>query len=164
MQGISASRKKWLVPIGVVGLLFVAAVTYSALNPKSSPETKTPTTSSTNPRSLQIGDLTFQIEIADTSELISRGLSGRSSLAEGAGLLFIFDHTFQPGFWMKEMNFPIDIIWIGEDLKIVDMTRQVEPSTYPDSFHSSRPIRYVLELNAGAAEKYRFKVGDQVTF
>src|SRR3990167_3839192 len=64
------------------------------------------------------------IEIADTSEKRAQGLSNRDSLPEDHGMLFIFDTYQKSAFWMKDMRFPIDIIWIRDDI-IVDITKNV---------------------------------------
>ena len=63
---------------------------------------------------------------------------------------------------MKEMNFPIDIIWIGEHMSVVDITKSASPSSFPQTFVSSAPALYVLEVQAGFAERHGVKIGDQV--
>src|SRR5690606_29625859 len=68
-----------------------------------------------------INNHSFNIEIADTDQARQKGLSGRQKLPRGSGLLFIFPKPDYYSFWMKEMNFPIDIIWLDSDKKIVDI-------------------------------------------
>jgi hypothetical protein len=63
---------------------------------------------------------------------------------------------------MKNMNFPLDIIWISENMKIVDISADIAPETYPQSFSSKTPASYVLEINAGLTDKYSLKIGDIV--
>lgn len=106
----------------------------------------------------------LEIEIARTPEEQTRGLSGRGSLAENAGMLFVYENSLTPGFWMKEMNFPIDIIWISSDHKVIDITENIAPETFPQVFYPSLPVQYVLEVNAGWAESHNTKIGDAVTF
>src|SRR3989339_826310 len=66
-----------------------------------------------------INNSSFRISIADTALERARGLSNKISLPKEEGLLFVFNEIGVYHFWMKDMNFPIDIIWIGEDYKIV---------------------------------------------
>ena len=75
------------------------------------------------------------------------------------GLLFIFDKTGDYGFWMKDMNFPIDIIWIKDD-KVVYVLPDVKQDSYPNVFYSSEPANEVLEINAGLSEKLGINAGD----
>jgi len=91
-------------------------------------------------------------------------LSNREKLAENQGMLFVFDHTDYHSFWMKDMRFAIDIIWIDENKKVVDITHNAEPESYPKIFKPSLPAQYVLEVNAGWAEEHRVKVGDLADF
>jgi len=105
---------------------------------------------------------TIRLEIADSPELRARGLSGREGLNENTGLFFIFDEPGWHGIWMKEMNFPIDIVWLDEELKIINSSRSVSPDTYPQVFYPSSPALYVLEVNAGFLGKNRIKDGETV--
>ena len=111
---------------------------------------------------LKVGTARVLIDIADTPALRERGLSGRKLLLDDQGMYFIFDHPDVYPFWMKEMNFPIDIIWIGEHMSVVDITKSASPSSFPQTFVSSAPALYVLEVQAGFAERHGVKIGDQV--
>lgn len=102
------------------------------------------------------------VEIADTPEEISLGLSGRESLMEGTGLLFMFEIPAKYGFWMKDMMFSIDIIWIDENWKIVDIHKNVKPETFPDKFSPKTPAQYVLEVPSGTTEQNRIDIGQEV--
>lgn len=104
------------------------------------------------------------VEVARTGEEQQKGLSGRPSLPEGKGMLFIFSHPDRYGFWMPDMHFAIDIIWIGPDWHIVDISPDVIPESYPNVFTPSIPARYVLEVPAGTASRYGWKTGDSVAF
>lgn len=109
---------------------------------------------------LDIGNTTINIESADTPEEQIRGLSGRDGLKEDEGMLFVFDTPSKPGFWMKDMSFAIDIIWIDENGKIVGIERAISPSTYPETFYPSRDIKYVLEVKEGFSDRAKVNVGD----
>ena len=108
---------------------------------------------------IKINDREITAEVADTAETRSKGLSGRGSLQEGTGMLFIFDSPAQYGFWMKDMNFAIDIVWIDDNLRIVDIEKKVTPETFPQVFYPDQPVKYVLELPTGAVDKYQIATG-----
>lgn len=111
---------------------------------------------------VKIGEALIRIEIADTPEEISLGLSGRESLEEGSGLLFIMPTSARHGFWMKDMRFPIDIIWIDENWVVVDISREVRPETFPEKFSPRIPAQYVLEVPAGTVEQMYIDIGQEV--
>ena len=96
----------------------------------------------------------IQAIIASTSAHVELGLSGRASLPKDAGMLFVFPKTSTYGFWMKDMKFPIDIVWIGENKSVVGITPKISPDTYPKIYYPPSDIRYVLELNSGGAAEY----------
>lgn len=98
---------------------------------------------------LTINNKTIAVEIADTTAKRRLGLSGRESLAPGTGLLFVFDEPDYHSFWMKEMNFPIDIFWLDENHQIVDSWLNAPPDSFPEARTSKVPAKYVLETNPG---------------
>ena len=110
---------------------------------------------------LEIGEKIIQIEIADTDAERAKGLSERTNLAPDTGLLFVFPAVTTPSFWMKDMRFPIDIIWLDEKWKIIGIEKNLAPETYPKLFSPPSPIKYVLEVGAGFSEKNHLKIGDQ---
>jgi uncharacterized membrane protein (UPF0127 family) len=65
---------------------------------------------------------------------------------------------------MKDMNFPIDIIWISEDLNIVYIKKDARPELFPESYRPETKAKYVLEVVSGFSEKNNLKVGDRVEF
>ena len=113
---------------------------------------------------IHIGSAEVKVQVADTSVERMKGLSGQKSLEEGTGMFFIFDKPVIQGFWMKDMLFSIDIVWIDEDLKIVGIEKAVSPTTFPKIFYSPAEIRYVLELPAEYSEKNGIDTGDKVYF
>ena len=112
---------------------------------------------------LSIGGQKVMVEIANTDAARARGLSGRAALGENQGLLFIFDAPDKYDFWMKEMNFPIDIIWIDEHWRVAEISKNLSPATFPRSFQPARPVKYVLEVTAGWAEKNNLPIGAPVS-
>ena len=103
-------------------------------------------------KTISIGGVTLQVEIAQTPKEKATGLSHRSSLAEGRGMLFVFEGESDHSFWMKDMHFLIDIIWINTEKRVVHIERNIAPDTYPQSFRSPIPARYVLEVPAEYAQ------------
>lgn len=111
---------------------------------------------------IHIGEVPLEVEVADTEEERTLGLSGRDSLGDIDGLLFIFDEPGFHGVWMRDMRFPIDVIWIGEDLRIVDITRGLAPESYPRIFEPDQPAKYALETDLILIDTFGISVGNQV--
>ena len=119
---------------------------------------------------VEVGNAAFRVEIADDPQERTQGLSGRESLAQNAGMLFVYPEPLVPAFWMPDMRFPLDFVWIGEDCAVADVTPDV-PAPAPSTPHSelptytpAAPVRYNLEVNAGAAARHGIAVGDAVRF
>ena len=111
---------------------------------------------------VNIGAECYFLEKAYTNEDRIRGLSGRESLVENSGMLFVFDYAEIQCMWMKDMKISNDIIWIDESKKVIKVEQNVRPETYPNSFCSDIPARYVIELNAGQVQKNQLTVGQQI--
>jgi uncharacterized membrane protein (UPF0127 family) len=96
---------------------------------------------------------------------LKSGLSGRSSLSESSAMLFVFDiESDRYCFWMKDMKFDIDILWLDSKKRIVDAKYAASPSSYPEEFCPKSAARYVLELPAGQALKNGLIIGVQTKF
>lgn len=91
----------------------------------------------------------LQVVIADTLEKRIQGLSGTSPLVSHMGMLFVFDEIGKHSFWMKDMNYSIDIFWFDEEYFLVHVERDVSPETYPRSFGGEVDSKYVLETKSG---------------
>ena len=104
----------------------------------------------------------LSVEIAQSDAERAKGLSGRSVLSDGHGLLMVFPENSNAGIWMKDMFFPIDIMWIDESGVIVTIAHSVSPATYPKVFYPARAVRYVLEVPAGFVDIYNIREGDPV--
>lgn len=111
---------------------------------------------------VQIGNTIVTAELATTAQEEESGLSGRSNLAEGTGMLFVFDPAKVPGFWMKDMRFSLDILFIAPDGTIVTIFPDLSPSTYPNAFHPISPVKFVLEVPAGFAAAHNIAIGQKV--
>lgn len=117
---------------------------------------------------LSIDGATFTAEIASTSLEQTRGLSFRPSLGANDGMLFVFATGSVQSFWMKDMNFPLDMIWIS-GTTVVGFAQNV-PAPAPGTPLWNLPVYVspgdtdkVLEVNAGTVAKYNIRVGDAVT-
>jgi uncharacterized membrane protein (UPF0127 family) len=119
-------------------------------------------------KTITVGGKTLNVEIANTAALRTEGLGDRSLLAADNGMLFVFDEkNVEPGFWMKGMFFPLDIIWINDGVVAkIDKNIPAPAAGTPDSelkvYYPTTPIDYVLEVNAGFSDSNGLKVGSQV--
>ncbi len=113
---------------------------------------------------VKIAGKKIKVDLALTAETREKGLSGRNFLEEGKGMLFVFNQADKYSFWMKDMKFPIDIIWIGEDFRVVYMKENALPESYPETFTPGQNARYVLEVSAGFLQKENLKLGDKAEF
>lgn len=116
---------------------------------------------------IKVGETEIWVEMAETPQEKARGLSGKEKLEKDEGLLFAFENKTQPSFWMKDMNFAIDIIWIA-DGKIVGIEKNVPApgeGTLDSELKFYKPevgIDYVLEVNGGYSEKNSINLGNKV--
>jgi uncharacterized membrane protein (UPF0127 family) len=104
------------------------------------------------------------VDISDTPALREQGLSDRSSLVGNTGMLFIFDTPNMYGFWMKDMNFAIDILWIDNTKHIISCEKSLTPESYPTVYRPKKPILYALELPSGFCDTHKFDTGLNVSF
>ncbi len=112
------------------------------------------------PYFLNLNDKKISLIIADTGESRAKGLSDRESLSGDTAMLFVFNKIGKYGFWMKNMKFPIDIIWLDMFENIIYIEKNVKPETYPTVFIPPQNSLYVVEANAGFAEKNDLMVGN----
>jgi len=112
---------------------------------------------------MTIGSTVVQASIADTTETRTKGLSGTPYLPEGVVKLFVFDVSDRWGFWMKDMNYAIDIMWVDAAGEIIHIEENVAPSSFPKSYTPATPALYVIEASAGFVQQYEIAVGENVT-
>ncbi|HCY17975.1 MAG: hypothetical protein UR28_C0037G0020 [Candidatus Peregrinibacteria bacterium GW2011_GWF2_33_10] len=125
-----------------------------------------------SPKNVEVNQIHFvkiagkilKVDLALTLEEQEQGLSGRNKLREDESMLFVFDYINKHPFWMKDMNFAIDIIWIGENLRVVYIKKNAQPESYPETFLPKQDAKYVLEVLSQFSEKNNLKEGDRVEF
>lgn len=115
-------------------------------------------------RRVSINNQKIDVIVADTPTERERGLSGREKLSDREGMLFEFNREDKYCFWMKDMNFAIDIIWINANKKVVDVKTDVSPDTYPATFCPNEPALFVVEVNAGKANEWQISNGVSADF
>lgn len=107
-------------------------------------------------------DSCLMLEKATTEPARIQGLSDRLSMPQNQGMLFVFDESGSQCMWMKDMHFGLDMVWLNENKEIVKITQNVTPDTYPNSFCSKSPAKYVIELNSGLAQKSGLRLGQKL--
>jgi uncharacterized membrane protein (UPF0127 family) len=114
-------------------------------------------------QSATIKDIDITVELSQNAKQWEKGLSGRVDLGDTDGMLFVFPHYHVPVFWMKEMNFPIDMIWISGG-KVVDITHdaKVETSDKLPTYSPIVPVNMILETRAGWAAENNIAIGDEL--
>lgn len=109
--------------------------------------------------------IVFKSEIADTPLKQTKGLMFRKSLNQDKGMLFVFDIAFMQRFWMMNTSIPLDIIFISEEKKIINIEEADPCGLVPCKLYNSTDnAMYVLEINQGLSKKYGFKKGTQIEF
>jgi uncharacterized membrane protein (UPF0127 family) len=173
------SKKNVFIQAGGIVILIVIIIYFfssSGSNNKNNTSASKSKASVTNSvyKFTKNGELTFNtkngdlitkidIEIANTVAKREQGLMYRTHMAENHGMLFIFDKDQSLSFWMKNTVIPLDMIFINSKFVIVKIHKNAIP--YDESQYSSeKPAKYVVEVNAGFADKYGIKEGDKITF
>ncbi|MDP9305945.1 MAG: DUF192 domain-containing protein [Thermoproteota archaeon] len=120
----------------------------------------------------QYGNLTVTIDrynisafVADTDEKRSKGLSGVENMSENQGMLFVFNYPSKQGFWMKEMKFPLDIIWLDLNNSVIHIEKKLQPCTsvlFCTVYSPSKDAKYVLETISGFTDLHSVNVGAKI--
>lgn len=108
------------------------------------------------------GTQKYNIEVAETEKQLERGLMYRTSLAESEGMLFVFPNEQSVYMWMKNTFIPLDMLFIDGSGKIVNIKQRATPNSLEVISAGSTPVKAVLELKGGTAEKHKIAVGDNV--
>ncbi|MEK9171295.1 MAG: DUF192 domain-containing protein [Patescibacteria group bacterium] len=162
----------------LIGVLFVAKAIINLKKPNSSqpaitisPIPSSPTPAKTIPvpvfNSIKIDKNELNVEIALTPEEIQQGLSGRNEIGSD-GMLFVIKPPRQTAFWMKDMLFPLDIVWISNN-KIIGIEKNIPmpPTNATDDklplYNSPSMVDYVLELPAGTTSELKITLSSEIT-
>jgi len=125
-------------------------------------------------KSKKLARIIFNNEVEIRAEVLKtlpekiKGLSGRKKILPDEGALFVYQEPGFYNFWMKGMNFAIDIIWLIPDdkqkgiFKVVDITPEISPASFPQTFSSKIPSQYILEVKAGFSKENDIKIGSKV--
>jgi uncharacterized protein len=153
------------------GIALIAIIAIALIVGPGATKKKAATTQSSGPcgayrhdAQVRVSGHTFDVELPKNSDAFAKGLGGRPCITSSEGMLFRFKKPGQYPFWMKGMKFPIDIIWIGADLKVAAIEVDETPSTYPDKFVNRKPAQSVLEIKANLSKELNINIGTPVTF
>jgi len=111
---------------------------------------------------VHIGSRSYVAEVASTPAAQQQGLSNRTSFSSRQAMLFSYARPQQLCFWMKDMYFSLDILWLDSDHRVVKLEQNVSPKTYPRAFCAK--AQYVVELRAGQATANGVRVGQKIDF
>ena len=113
---------------------------------------------------LRIGSSDLHVAVADTDALRELGLSFTSPLQSDQGMIFEFPNPMPVSFWMKDMRYPLDIIWITTDKKVVGFVENFQPNSYPKTASPKVLVQYVLEVPSGFVRTHGITFGTTVSF
>ena len=147
----------------LIGLIIMAGFLQAPHKAAGVPQGRAPQIVIYN-QNLTIGTTTLHAAIAASPESQAQGLSNTLQILPDQGMLFVFDSPLVPRFWMKDMRYPLDMIWIDEHKHVVDVTNDVTPDSYPQTYAPKSPVQYVLEVEAGFALKHGIVEGTTVSF
>lgn len=111
-----------------------------------------------------INNTKFDLEVARSLKARAKGLMSRQDLADKAGMLFVFDEPSILNFYMKNTFIPLDIIFIDQDLKVINIHKNTKPLNPEILYSSTKPAPLVIELIAGSTEMYQILPGSDVRF
>jgi uncharacterized membrane protein (UPF0127 family) len=108
----------------------------------------------------------YKVEIARTQAEKERGLMYREKLSRGQGMLFINNEEGIYSFWMKNMRFPLDIIWLNNNFEVVFIAKNTQPCREKECLNiiPSKPARYILEINAGETDRIGLQLGNKASY
>ena len=113
---------------------------------------------------LRINNSRYYLNIASSNEQLARGLSGVENMPKNEGLLFVLPEPSKACFWMKQMNFNLDIIWLNEQKKVVYLEKNLSPKSYPKTYCSNQNSKYVIEMNSGFIGSKNIYLGEKLNF
>ena len=140
--------------VGVLAILVaVAGLVYLYLEPEGT-------------ATITFAGQSLTVDLAKTSSQQELGLGGRPSMTEDHGMLFVFGSASRWGFWMKGMEFPLDIVWFGANRSVIYFVQDLQPCTPVDcqTYYPPGNALYVLEVNAGFVALHNVTVGETFSY
>lgn len=113
---------------------------------------------------LHLGDGVFRAMVADTDAARQKGLADTDALAINEAMLLVFDRDAQWSIWMRDVEYPIDVVWLDSQKHVVYIVKNMPPHSYPTSFTPDKPARYVVELAAGSVDAKSISIGGVARF
>lgn len=151
---MSRKRNSWSWVIVAAALVLIIGAAAFVLWPQLQPHV-----------TVHIGDAVLTTRVAKSTAEREKGLSGTSALRQDEALLLVFETDGKWPIWMKDMNYPLDIVWLDKDKKVVYIVKNAPPESYPyEQFTPKEDARYVLELSAGMVTKKAIVIGGQASF
>lgn len=154
VQKISKTQRviHWIITLsvlGMIGYVVVRAIMYEM-----------------RPRTLiSINKTVYRADLVEDPNKVNEGFGRQKSLGVDEALLYRYDTDSDWGIQMKNMNFPVDIVWVGSDKRVVDLKQGVKPDAVPYETHKPVvPARYIIGLASGQAKKSGIKVDTQIKF
>ena len=157
------------VGIAILAILVLAAIAVTTTLKQRQEATQKEAVQKRNVKIVRIVSVNgkdVEAEIAGTPQERTKGLMYRTILEDGKGMLFTFGTASQYPFWMKNMKISIDIIWIGDNMTVIDMDQNVPPCEQENCelYTPSAAAKYVLEVPAGCASQNVIQTGNTVEF
>lgn len=144
-------KRKYVLAVILVGVALAIAI--SSMWPRPSEVV------------LRMSGRTYALEVARTPSQQEKGLGGRPSMPNDQGMLFTYNMSGRYCYWMEGMQFPLDIMWLDSDKRIIKIEQDLSPASYPKSYcPAGSNASYVIELNAGQATATHMHMGQQLEF
>lgn len=174
------NKKKRSTPIAAVAVSVVLILTLIVVltyEPRTTPVSTSPPSTADRPTSYEFvkqGEVSFMtakqaflasidVQLAEDEAERELGLMYRDKLAEHQGMLFIFDEDERRAFWMKNTILSLDMIFVNTQGEIVTIHKYTKPYS-EESYASTKPAKFVVEVNAGYTDKYKISVGDRIAW
>jgi uncharacterized membrane protein (UPF0127 family) len=150
MQKVKDAKTEWALKAIIVAVALIFATLYVIFY-HGKTELKTPNT-------------TYNLEVVTSEAQLEKGLGDRNALGTDDGMLFIFNKPAVECIWMKDMRFPLDIVWLSTSKQVLHIESNVSQNTYPKTYCPDVNAQYVIELNAGQAKRAGINLGETLSF
>ncbi len=156
---LAPKRSRWLIAGVLFGVVLLSTLALLAL-PWSTDDHTSDCVRLSSEDSNE--DVCVYLEVVSELTELTKGLSDRESLPDDEGMLFDFGAEGAQCMWMKDMHFPLDMIWLDANGIVTDIQTDISPETYPETFCGQSSARYVIEVNAGLVRSSSVHIGQQI--